>query len=88
MLFEGLGSLGALWEHPREHIQRAPQDQRRRPRRWGGGGVAAAAVVGAAVIAQMPVLVAVAMVQELMGADRMVPMTLDGIDRGMRLLSR
>ena len=30
----------------------------------------------------------VAMVQELMGADRMVPMTLDGIDRGMRLLSR
>jgi len=28
------------------------------------------------------------MIQSIFGADRMVPMTLNGIDRGMRLLSR
>lgn len=30
----------------------------------------------------------VGMVQEIIGPDRMVPMTLEGLDRGMRLLSR
>ena len=28
------------------------------------------------------------MIQSIFGAERMVPMTLNGIDRGMRLLSR
>ena len=30
----------------------------------------------------------IAMIQDIFGPDRMVPMTLDGIDRGMRSLSR
>ncbi|MEM9434488.1 MAG: VWA domain-containing protein [Pseudomonadota bacterium] len=30
----------------------------------------------------------IAMIQSIVGADRMVPMTLDGIERGMRILSR
>ena len=38
--------------------------------------------------AYWPYTQSIAMVQELFGADRMVPMTLDGIDRGMRALGR